>query len=178
MKQLGGSNESATLPRAPMKPRTPLERILFEARLGRTRDQVRASWPTETKWKETPKDLICFTAEAQPFTYLTYVFLADVLYNIKLVIAAPGDFSTLQRLDALVRSELPSIASFRAYGSRDWSVDAARPRLEEKGSEKVMAAVGIEGEVPSAGRLSGKAVAFKRGGAQQYGFELFWFPRE
>jgi hypothetical protein len=154
-------------------PSTPLEQILGLVRVGANRHEVRACWPRDTTWKEKPNALICTTGAIPPFRAVEYVFAADALYNIRLVAVMEGDYEALERLEAQLLRQMPGLA-LEELG-RPWSPESARSRLERRGSEKAMAAVMIEGRT-AGGRLSGKAIAFKRGTAQLYGFELFWYP--
>jgi len=164
-----------------VEPASPLEQILFGAMTGMAPEAIRAWWPPDTAWIERPNAMLAPSRAIAPFAHVEYKLMSGVLYNIRLTTARPGDYTAFGELEQVMRAQFPSVVEWTDTLGRPFSLDAARARLEGKGNERVMMAVPIGGEVPGAGIVSGKAVAFNRSGTQHYGFELYWrqggYPR-
>ena len=157
-----------------MEPASPLEQILFAAMTGMAPEAIRAWWPPDTAWVEKPSTMIAPSRAIAPFAHVEYKLMAGVLYNVRLITVRPGDYAAFGELEHKMRAQLPSVVEWTDTLGRPFSLEVARSRLEGKGTERVMMAVPIGGEVPDAGLVRGKAVAFNRSGTQHYGFELYW----
>jgi hypothetical protein len=165
----------AAVVEAMQPPVASLEEAIERAELGASRAAIESHWPRDTQWTwDDAKQTLSGRPEPiAPFS-LTYELPDDRLAAIRILIRAPGDWSTMELLEEHLRYQLPS---FTFLSVRDpWSLDSARGRLEGKGNPRFMMGVPIAGTKDGT-QVSGKAFAFNVEGRQHYGFELIWRPR-
>jgi hypothetical protein len=155
---------------------TMIEWALMLAPKHATREQVMARLPrtAKTHWDQDAAYLTCVMPDFAPFSQVRYHFVGEGLYAARLRIAWQCDFPPFARLCGEIQACLPSLAWHELR--RPFRIEDTRERLEGRGTERAMAATPIQAALEGHGRLLGKALAFKRDGAQRYGFELSWLP--